>query len=169
MRGRPTALELTEATALTQELVQELKGRYGQRVEEAVALVEKLLNPSREEKVVSLSDPDARFGRKSPKKGFLGYKVHLAQDSSEIVTSLDLLGGNEHEGSQLARLLDKEEAQGIRPGALYDSWENRRLLEGKGITAFIPARRKGSKARGFHYEPEEGPGLLPGRPPVSQR
>lgn len=158
VRGKPTAQELTDAAALTQKLVQEVKGRYGNRVEETVALVEKLLNPSREENVVSLSDPDARFGRKSPKKGFVGYKVHAAQDTSEIVTSLDLLRGNENEGSQLARILKNEEAQGLHPkalaaDALYDSWENRRLLEEKGITAYIPARHKGPKARGFRHEP----------------
>ena len=72
-------------------------------------------------KICSFIDTDCRHGVKSPRRMFSGYKAHIALDESEIVTSVDLLQGNQNEGSQLQCLIEKEETEeGI-------SWQRQRV------------------------------------------
>jgi IS5 family transposase len=156
----PTAEILAQVTALSRELVQQVKGHYGERVASKVALLEKILDPQPKEKVVSVTDPDARFGHKTPSKTFVGYKVHAIEDDSEIVTTVEVLSGNENEGSKLGSLLDKERQKGIAPveiaaDALYDSLQNRRHLEAQGMVGYIPSRKPNKRAAAFIYEPED--------------
>ena len=44
------------------------------------------------------------------RKSSCGYKAHVVEDESQIVTSVETIPGNENEGSEpnLERLLDKE-------------------------------------------------------------
>ena len=89
---------------------------------------------------------------------FSGYKAHIAMDESEIVTSFDLLQGNENEGSQLCQLLEREEEKRIRAeavvaDALYDSASNRQDIRRKGMKAYIALRRRNKQAIGFVYNP----------------
>jgi IS5 family transposase len=52
-------------------------------------------------------DPDARFGRKTPKKGFYGYKSHVVQDAdSELIVHVLTTPGKVHDGTQLPELVD---------------------------------------------------------------
>ena len=45
-------------------------------------------------------DPDARFGKKSKKKPFFGYKAHAAMDDgSEMITMIEVSAGDVHDGS----------------------------------------------------------------------
>jgi len=47
-------------------------------------------------------DQDARFGRKSKKKSFYGYKAHEVQDAdSELLVQVKTTPGNVHDGTQL--------------------------------------------------------------------
>jgi len=120
-------------------------------------LLERVLRPQGGEKVVSLVDPDARFGHKSPQKTFVGYKVHVAEDSSELVTSLEVLGGQEHEGHQLPELLAQEEAKRIVQAALvadglYDSAVNRRVIAEAGMVGYIPLSKRRRKVGSFSYD-----------------
>lgn len=75
-----------------------MKGKYSPRVEKEVRLLEEAVEPDR--KIVSFADPDARFGRKSDTKKFAGYKAHIVEDESQIVTSIETIPGNENEGSE---------------------------------------------------------------------
>jgi len=51
-------------------------------------------------------DPDARFGRKSKKKGFYGYKAHIVEDAeSELIVGLMTTPGNVPDGLMLPHLI----------------------------------------------------------------
>jgi hypothetical protein len=117
-----------------------------------------------EQKIVSLVDPDARWGYKDEDHPFCGYKVHVGCDESEIVTSVDTLSGNENEGAEknVRSLLEKEreqemEQEAVVGDALYDSAENRKAiheektLKGEPVKAYIASRQKKGLGR-FHYD-----------------
>ncbi|MHA1410539.1 MAG: transposase [Candidatus Odinarchaeia archaeon] len=76
---------------------------------------------------------------------FSGYKAHIAEDESEIITSCDVLSGNRNEGHDLPNILKQEKDKGIKSEAvvadsLYDSGENREKIHKEGMKAFIPSR-----------------------------
>jgi len=91
--------------------------------------------------------------------------VHIGCDESELVTSVDVLSGNENEGAEknVRFLLEKEREQGMEHGAvvadaLYDSAENRKVIheektsEGESVRAYIPSRKKERHLDRFRYE-----------------
>jgi hypothetical protein len=113
--------------------------------------------PSQEKHIVSFVDIDVRFGAKSDKKKFVGYKAHICMDESGIVTSVNLLHGNENESVDLPSLLRKEQTKGIEGNAvaadsLYDSARNREFIHELGLKAYIPPRRKERDEEGFVYD-----------------
>jgi len=159
-----------------------VKGKYGRKVEEEVGVIEKILDPGEGGKGRSVVDPEARYGMKSKDQPFLGYKVHASQDESGLVTSLDLLPGNEPEGSprHLRSLVEKDEEegvhhQGLTADALYDSAENRLLIKGHGMEAYIPPRTYEQRGDQFLYDPErdqvrchEGKSSITSRPQIAK-
>ena len=120
--------QLAEEISKTRGLISRVQGSYEEAANE-IAHLEEVVNPTGKRTLVSMVDPDARSGRKSPTKPFAGYKVHVVQDStSELVTNLEVLPGNANEGehSHTKELLKREEEQGIHhqgvvADALYDS------------------------------------------------
>ena len=99
------------------------------------------------DKLVSLTDPDARWGHKSKEKVFGGYKVHVICAENGLVTNLEALSGNVNEGNRIEHLLEpelerKHEVKEVYADGLYDNVTNRRYLRKKGIKAFIPSRVK---------------------------
>lgn len=154
---KPTVEELSEEISLSQQFLEEVKSRYGEEVDEYLGYFQKIVKGEQEEKIVSFHDLDARHGKKSKNKPFVGYKAHIAEDESEIVTSVDLLRGNQNEGSELNCLLEKEDAKEIKSEAvtgdgIYDTAENRETLKEKGLAAYIPSRMKKRRADKFVYD-----------------
>jgi len=160
---RATEEELVREVELTRALFSEAKGKYTEGTDQIITEMEGMLYG--EEKVASLEDPDARWGYKDEDHPFCGYKVHVGCDESEIVTSVDLLSGNENEGAEekVRSLLEKEREQGMVHGAvvadaLYDSAENRKAIheektrDGDPVKAYIPSRRKDKSLDRFRYE-----------------
>jgi len=171
---RATEEELVEEVELTRRFFSEAKGKYTEEVDRVISEMEGMLYG--EEKVVSLVDPDVRWGYKDEDHPFCGYKVHVGCDESEIVTSVDVLLGNENEGAEenVRSLLAKEREQGMEyeavvADALYDSAENRRAIheertvEGEVVKAYIPSRRRGKNLDRFRYERERDRVVCPAR------
>lgn len=162
---RATEEELVREVELTRALFSEAKGKYTEEIDKVIEEMEGMLYG--EEKVVSLVDPDARWGYKDEDHPFCGYKIHVGCDESEIVTSVDSLSGNENEGVEknVRSLLEKERDQGMERRAivtdsLYDSSENRKAIheertsEGERVKAYIPSRRKERSLNRFCYDPK---------------
>ncbi len=169
---RATEEELIKEVELTRALFSEAKGKYTEEADRVIGEMERMLYG--EEKVASLVDPDARWGYKDEDHPFCGYKVHVGCDEREIVTSLDLLSGNENEGSErnVRSLLEKEREEGMKheavvADALYDSAENRKTIheekttEGERVKAYIPSRRKGKGLDRFRYVKKEDRVICP--------
>lgn len=158
---KPTKEALLEEVDRSKAFIAEVRGRYGVEIDRMVEALERVLNPDMgTEKVASFVDFQARHGAKSGKRMFVGYKGHIAQDESEIVTSCDVLAGNRHEGYALPRLLQLERAKGIRAEAVvgdssYDSGQNRREIHEQGMKAYIPSRLERKWLERFRYLPDE--------------
>jgi len=154
---KPRAEELVQEIELSRDFIREVKGHFGERVEEKLDLLERIVDPQRgEAKPVSFIDVDARHGIKSPKRMFSGYKAHIVEDEAEIVTSVEVLQGNQNEGSELSLLLEKEEkkdlkAESLVADALYDSADNRNLIHRKKMRAYIPLRHGRKHQDSFRY------------------
>ena len=60
------------------------------------------------DRLVSLTDPQARHGRKSKSKCFNGYKLHVLGDVvSGLIASVTVTQGNRHDGSVAHRLIER--------------------------------------------------------------
>jgi len=97
-------------------------------------------------------DPDARFGRKSKKKGFYGYKAHIVEDAdSELIVGVKTTPGNVPDGAVFRELIGAHprEATGDKG---YDSAANHAHLAELGVASGIIRRQR-----------------RPGRPRKSQR
>ena len=151
---KPKLEELKEEITKTKEFVNKVRGKYGEEVEELLSLIETIYNPqSTSPKAVSFIDTDAKHGVKSQKRMFSGYKAHISMDESGVVTSINVLNGNQSESSDLPKLLEKERINGIDgkavvADALYDSAINRKSIHKSGMKAYIPQRRASIKNKG---------------------
>jgi len=153
-----TKEDLAKELNLSKDLIEKVKGKYSPRVEELIRLLEKVTHPERKRKLVSFADPDARFGRKSRDKKFAGYKAHIVEDESQIITSCETLLGDENEGAEahFEALLEKEDKKGLKGeavvgDALYDSFSNRVNIEKRGMKHHIPEKRNNKKVNEFIY------------------
>ena len=87
-------------------------------------------------------DPDARFGRKSKKKSFYGYKAHKVEDAdSEFIVQVKTTPGNVHDGTQLPALIDDRAGEATGDKA-YDSEANHAHLAAVGVTSGIIRRQR---------------------------
>jgi IS5 family transposase len=110
--------------------------------------------------IMSAIDPEARFGWKSNTKSFFGYKNHIAMTEEEIITAVEVTGGNNDDGKQLPNLLKQSleaglEVKEILADTAYSGKENLSELKEKEIQAIIPlhpvVHTGGLKQEGFEY------------------
>jgi len=147
---------------LSKELAKEVKGKYSFKVERMADLLEKTMDPTGKREIVSFTDPDARFGRKDKSTKFAGYKAHIVEDESQIITSVETIPGNENEGNKihLESLLQKEEEKGLTSealvaDALYDSLSNRVNIEKREMSSYIPEKKENKQVNNFIYSKKE--------------
>lgn len=143
--NKPTQEELLQEVKQSKELVKDVKGNYTEEIDQLCDVLDKVCSGERHDKIVSFQDLDARFGVTSRKdEGFAGYKAHISEDESELITSTDLTKGNKDEGSNLKTLLEKDKEKGITHKAVvadakYDSAKNRRDIHKRKMAAYIPS------------------------------
>jgi len=162
LRRKPTKEELAREFTLSKNLIKEIKEKYSSQIERTITLLEKAVEPEKKRKLVSFADPDARLGRKTKDKKFAGYKAHILEDESQIITSAETLPGDENEGNKthFEALLEKEDGKGLEGkavvgDALYDSFSNRENTEKREMKHFIPEKKKTKKLNGFIYSEKE--------------
>ena len=138
------------------ELVKELKGRVDGGVDGLLIKLERVAkgNP---DKLVSFTDPDARWGRKSKNFAFGGYKIHIGCEPNGFVTSVETMPGNTNEGVRLRELLEGERRRKLKikelyADGLYDNAVNREYLKKRKITPYIPSSIPTCQADGFKLE-----------------
>ncbi len=86
-------------------------------------------------------DTDARFDRKSPKKGFYGYKSHMVQNAdSELLVQAATTPGDVPDGAVLSQVAKSQEMTGDKA---YDSKTNRTHLAELGVSCGLIPRSCG--------------------------
>jgi len=82
-------------------------------------------------------DPDARFGRKSQKKSFYGYKEHIAIDAdTELITTVAVTPGNVADSQMIGPLIDPH-AREVTADKGYDTDANHQQLKDNGQRSSI--------------------------------
>jgi len=150
---------LAQEALRLKELLETAKTHFEKQGKETAELIEELLYRT-PEPLDSLTDTDARPGHKSPTKKFYGYKVNTVTNESEIVTTVETIPGNEHEGKSLPRLLKEEAERGLKgdlalADALYDSGPNRQAIRQDPelmMQEIIPADHRSVQAEHFRYD-----------------
>jgi len=157
---KPAKKEITQERKFTRKFIRKVKGKFSQEIDGLCQTLNSLSwGRKKKDKVASFIDQDARFGRTSPRAedNFCGYKAHIAEDESQIITSVDTLKGNEIEGTRLAPLLNKEEEKGLVSKAIvgdsiYDSGDNYQLLGSKKMKAYITFHKRNRRTwQGFKF------------------
>jgi IS5 family transposase len=88
-------------------------------------------------------DPDARFGRKTPTKGFYGYKLHLAEDAtSQLITAVHITPGNAPDGAQVPALVTGRPTEVVADKG-YDWPQNHHWLRRHRIISGIIRKQPG--------------------------
>ena len=118
-----------------------------------------------EDRIISVTDPTLRHGRKSSSHRFDGPKLHAVEEpSSEMLLNVGVGPGNEHDGKEFHPMIggvkehyDMEVAASTGDGA-YGSGDNRAECAEKGIDLISPLAepRKGLGKSQFHIDLEKG-------------
>jgi IS5 family transposase len=101
-------------------------------------------------------NPDARFGRKTPQKGFYGYKCHVVQDAdSEFLVHVRTTPGNVPDGAALPALAQPQ-AKELTGDKAYDSKANHAHLSALGVASGLQRRapRPGRHRRSWQERPK---------------
>ena len=103
-------------------------------------------------------DPDARFGRKSKRNSFYGYKEHAAIDAdSELITAVEVTPGNVADSEVFAPLVEPE-ARDVTADKGYDTNANHEKLKACGQRSSIIIKKN-----------RTDPGIIGQANPQSQR
>jgi transposase len=72
------------------------------------------------DRVLSVVDPAMRYGHKSQRQHWPGYKLQVSEElTSEVITHVEVRPANEHDGEPAVGFMKRQEAQvGLRPDAL---------------------------------------------------
>ena len=104
------------------------------------------------DRVISISDPEARHGRKSSSKVIHGHKTHvLTTLDSALVTAILMTDAGKHDAIPCAELLRQAAARGLKPQRMlgdlaYGTGQNRRDCAELGVTVLTKLGRSGTKA-----------------------
>lgn len=109
------------------------------------------------DRLVSVVDPDARHGRKSEEKKFVGYKAQVIESEQEFITAIDGMLGNRHDTFGVQRLVREAAFADIKPKSLtgdkaYGGEPLGIALEGMGVKMVTPLD---DKARERHFTNDE--------------
>jgi len=74
------------------------------------------------DRVISITDPEMRHGRKSSSRLFDGYKSHTAMDKeSEFITAVAATSGNAHDSEATFALIDQQPEERRPKEAIFDT------------------------------------------------
>jgi transposase len=113
--------------------------------------------------LVSPVDPDARYGAKSDKKRFTGYKANITETvNSRFITNIKAMPGNHRDGETAVAAVTEQRSNGLIPpkvigDAAYSDGAYRKELKENHTEMVAPLREKNTRAKGiypksmFHY------------------
>ena len=125
-------LEVTEAL----ELLARVSLQDVEELEDGTYRIAKGTAPGR---VISMTDPEARHGRKSSSKVINGFKTHvLGTIESQFVTGIEITDAGVHDAQPTAELINQAESHGVKPAeavgdAAYGTGANVRTCQEAGV------------------------------------
>ncbi len=117
--------------------------------------------------LVSPIDPDARYGAKSDKKRFMGYKANVTESvKSGFITNIKAMPGNRRDGETAVEAVTEQRPYGLIPckvigDTAYSDGQYRKELKENGSLLVAPLREKNERTRAvypksmFHYDEKE--------------
>lgn len=146
----------TEARLRAERALQASTGVHAEDVRACVEEMRAMLRT--EDRLVSVDDRDARWGHKRADFAFLGFKAHESIDpDSRLITSVDVVAGNAHEGVRTDAVLAKESVA-LEAGAavigdsLYNNATTREQVQDRGLRPCFPDPKSRRVADGFTYD-----------------
>lgn len=103
--------------------------------------------------LVSPIDEDARYGMKSVKKRFVGYKANLTETTqSRFITNVKVMKGNQRDGDTTIDAVKEQNVLGLTPIKLigdtaYSDGAYRKELKQNGTQVVAPLRAKNTRTR----------------------
>ncbi len=120
-----------EEVAYTQELIHFAYDYTGENPSRKKATEKALtvLKDDAYQRILSVSDQEAKMGYKSSSESFAGYKSHLAITEERVITAIEVTTGEVSDGKYLTTLVEKSknnaiEVKEILADAAYSSQEN---------------------------------------------
>lgn len=132
--------------------------KYREAFEICYEIADGYLN-KKQDKIISVVDPDARVAYKSPRNPKTGYKNHIIIDEdSELILASNQTPFNVGDQKELKSLIEKaRENTGLKPEEIsadkvYSTNENREYLEKENIVTNIPFPDKSERNKLFALE-----------------
>jgi len=106
--------------------------------------------------LVSPVDPDARFGAKSDKKRFTGYKANITETiEGRFITGIKAMPGNRPDGETAASILQEQKKLDLAPPKLigdsaYGYGSYRKDLRESGTEVVAPLREKNDRSKAIY-------------------
>ena len=108
------------------------------------------------DQLVSPVDPDARFGAKSDKKRFTGYKANITETvEGRFITGIKPTPGNRPDGETAVSLVQEQKRFDLTPAKLigdtaYSDGSYRRDLKATGTQVVAPLREKNDRSKAVY-------------------
>lgn len=133
--------ELKYTEALLNAIRADVEGSNNIEIKELYKEIRDLLDSGEIREIRSKDDKDARFGHKTVKSTFFGYKTHMAMSEDRIITAVDVTPGGTPDGKRLPDLIEKTENNGVEilevlGDMAYVSEHNLDVCEKKNIELF---------------------------------
>lgn len=97
------------------------------------------------DRVISVTDPEMRHGRKSKNKRFDGYKLHVSEEpETELITGVAVGRASDHDSERLPDIVDDDTELVIGDGA-FGTGDMRAEMDRDGIRVVAPQRSSGGK------------------------
>jgi len=133
-------LELSEAESKSLELLIDVTNQDIEKKEDDMVKIKKGVAKDR---IISITDPEMRHGRKSSSNLFDGGKTHTAQETDEgFFTNIDVTAGNVHDSEPCPKIIDDQPKDrrpntAIADGA-YGTGNNRQEMKTRNIKLISP-------------------------------
>ena len=172
--------EIKDADRLP-ELVKALNVKLPPDVDEALALLAKVSRQDVETlpdgtfriaqgtaagRIISITDPEARHGRKSSSKVINGFKTHIMGTiETQFVTGIVITDAGTHDARPTSKLIQQTETAGVKPkevvsDAAYGTGANLRACAEEGVKVLTklatPSHKGGNPKRAFKIDLDAG-------------
>ncbi len=138
--------------------VEMLKRILQENIEEDAegTLKEKAYKEKPKNRLVTPIDPDARYGAKSNKKRFTGYKANITEGvQCRFITNIKVMSGNRPDGQTMVEAVTEQEQNGLNPSKIigdtaYTDGKYRKELKDKGTEVVAPLREKNTRTKSIY-------------------